>query len=191
MRLARRLIVLVTALLTLVAGMSACGMAAAVTWTPPERAARAEALGRWGARPFTSYRIALRVEALGKVCYQQIEVRGEWVRQTIRNTCDTIWLDTLTVEGLFELSEQIEEIPASRCAPPAQPCLCHRVFTRRGVYYDERLGYPATVLARSELQYNWTSPDFWRRLVEEGALPSCTPARRRLTVQVLALTPLE
>jgi hypothetical protein len=190
-RHARRLIALTTALLTLVAGMSACSMATTVAWAPPERAAREQALERWDARPFTSYRIALRVEALGKVCYQQIEVRGAWVRRMIHNTCDTIWLDTLTVEGLFDLSEQIEEIPASRCGPPSQPCVCHRVFTRRGVYYDESLGYPTTVLARSELQYNWTSPDFWLHAAEEQGLPSCAPARRRLTVQVLALTPLE
>jgi hypothetical protein len=59
------------------------------------------------------------------------------------------------------------------------------------VFYDAELGYPATVMARSEVQYNWTDPDFWRSLLDEGELPTCNPSRRRLTIQVLGLTPLQ
>lgn len=187
----RRLALRVIALLTVMAGISACTLMTAVAGVPPEQSAREDALARWGSRPFTSYRIALRVEALGKICYQQIEVRGEWAQQTIRNTCDSIWLDVLSVEELFELSGQIEDLPASRCPSPTVPCLCHRVFTRREVFYDEALGYPAAVIARSEMQYNWQSLDFWRSVMKRRELPSCASAQRRLTVQVLALTPLE
>jgi hypothetical protein len=178
-------------LLTVVATVSACGVSTAVAWTPPLYPERSAALGRWEQRPFTSYRIALRVEALGRVCYQQLDVRGEWVREVIRNTCDSLWVDVLTVEELFAMSEEVAEIPPSRCGPSGQPCPCHRVFTERGVYYDDVLGFPSMVLARSEVQYNVTNPDFWHQLVESRELPSCNSARRRLTIQVLALTPLE
>ena len=191
MRQAPRLVVRLTLLLTVPAALLACGMLTAVAWAPPPAVARAQALARWEARTFTSYRIALRVEALGNVCYQLLEVRGGWVRDSLRNTCDSMWLDSLTVEELFDLGAQIEDLPGSRCGPAAQHCLCHRVFTRRGVYYDERLGFPETVLARSEMQWNVMSPDFWRILAEQRALPSCGQAERRLTVQVLALTPVE
>lgn len=187
----RRLLVRLTLALTALTSIATCFMLTAVAWVPPERAAREAARARWEARGFTSYRVALRVEALGKICYQQLEVNGEWVRRTLRNTCDSLWLDVMTIDQLFELSEEIQELPFSRCAPASRSCPCHRVFTERGVYYDEDLGYPTTLLARSEMQYNWTSADFWRSWLRDAELPACAPSRRRLTVQVLALTPLD
>ncbi|MEN9936107.1 MAG: hypothetical protein RLZZ387_2686 [Chloroflexota bacterium] len=179
-----------TLLLTVAVAAGAWAMLTAVSWAPPNPT-RDAALAQWEQRGFTSYRISLRVEALGKICYQDLEVRGKWVRQSIRNTCDSLWLDTLTVDQLFELSDQIEQLPSSRCTPGSQPCPCHRIFTQRGVFYDERLGFPTMLLARSEMQYNWASLDFWRSLAQERDLPSCGSGRRRLTVQVLALTPIE
>jgi hypothetical protein len=190
MRSVRTLVVRLTLLLTLLAAVSSWAMLTALGWAPPFTA-REQALARWEERSFASYRIALRVEALGKVCYQQLEVRGEWVREVTRNTCDSLWLDALTVDRLFELSAEIEELPISRCQPASQPCPCHRVFTRRELYYDERLGFPQALISRSEMQYNWPSPDFWRSLVERRELPACQSTPRRLTVQVLALTPIE
>ena len=187
--LIQRVMIRMTLVLTLGAALAACTLLTAVTWVPPQRAAHDQGLASWQARPFNSYRIALRIEALGKVCYQQIEVRGEWVRQTVANSCSSIWIDVLTVEQLFDLSEQISDLPMSRCGPPSRPCACHRVFTQRSVYYDETFGYPAAVMARSEVQFNWSSADFWRSIIEHGELPNCASQRRRLTVQVLALTP--
>jgi hypothetical protein len=187
----RRVILRLTLLLTVMTALAACAMLTAAASVSPARAARESALAAWEARGFTSYRVALRVEALGKICYQQLEVRGEWVRQTLRNTCDSIWLDVMTIDQLFELSGEIEELPPSRCAPSGKDCPCHRVFTERQVAYDEALGYPTTVLARSEMRYNWGNPELWQSILQESELPRCPPSRRRLTVQVLALTPID
>jgi hypothetical protein len=190
-RRVRRLIMHLTLLLTVATAFVACGMLTAVASTATPQLAHERAMDRWQQRGFTSYRVALRIEALGRVCYQLLEVRGEWVRESITNTCDTMWLEALTVDRLFDLGAQIEELPISRCGPSSQPCPCHRIFTERNVYYDERLGFPSMILARSEMQWNWTSADFWQALAESRELPSCTRSQRRLTVQVLALTPVQ
>lgn len=183
------MLVRLTLLLTVAAAFLACGMLTAVASTATPEFAHERAMARWEGRTFTAYRVALRIEALGRVCYQLLEVRGEWVRETITNTCDTMWLEALSVERLFDLGAEIESLPVSRCGLGSQPCPCHRAFTERSVYYDEALGFPAMILARSEMQWNWASPDFWRTLAEQRELPSCARAQRRLTVQVLALTP--
>lgn len=177
--------------LTLLIAIMACGLLTAAARVAPTDAAHQQAGARWERHAPASYRIALRVEALERVCYQQLEVRAGWVRQTLLNTCDEFWMDVLTVDALFDLGREIEELPGSRCARGGQGCVCHRVFLQRGVYYDAQLGFPETILARSEMRWNWTSPDFWRAVAEERELPSCAPALRRLTVQVLALNPIE
>lgn len=157
---------------------------------PPRGARWTEARARWNARSLESYYITVRIEALGNVCVQRLEVRGAWVRRVIENTCNALWVDPLTVDELFALASDIENIPASRCTPSPHDCPCHRVFTLRRIEYDAEYGFPATILARSEVRFHPASRDFWEHLWEKQQLPACQPARRRFTVQVLSLTPL-
>ncbi|MGQ9549066.1 MAG: hypothetical protein ACUVSY_10820 [Roseiflexus sp.] len=157
---------------------------------PSQGAHRLEARARWNAKAIDSYYIAVRIEALGQVCAQRLEVRGGWVSRVLENTCDTLWVDPLTVDRLFALSSDIENIPGSRCVPSPHNCPCHRVFTLRRVEYDAKYGFPSAIIARSEVQFYLTRRDFWEHLWTESSLPTCQPARRRFTVQVLALTPL-
>lgn len=149
-----------------------------------------EARARWNAQALDSYYLVVRIEALGNVCVQRLEVRGVWVRRVIENTCDTLWVEPMTVDELFALARDIENIPASRCTPSPHDCPCHRVFTLRRIEYDAEYGFPATILARSEVRFHPSARDFWEYLWEERNLPVCQPARRRFTVQVLSLTPL-
>ncbi|MBO9335375.1 MAG: hypothetical protein J7455_11690 [Roseiflexus sp.] len=157
---------------------------------PPQSAHWAEARARWSARAPDSYYIAVRIEALGRVCVQRLEVRSGWVRRVLENTCNTLWIDPLTVDQLFALSSDIESIPASRCVPSPHTCPCHRVFTLRRIEYDAEYGFPSTIIARSKVQFHPMRRDFWEYLWTEGSLPVCQPARRRFTVQVLTLMPL-
>ncbi len=163
-------------------GLAAVDLSWGVHWV--------EARARWNAQALDSYYIAVRIEALGQVCAQRLEVRGGWVRRVLENTCDTLLVDPLTVDQLFALSSDIESIPASRCVPSPHTCPCHRVFTLRRVEYDAAYGFPSAIIARSEVQFHPLRRDFWEYLWIEGSLPACQPARRRFTVQVLALTPL-
>ncbi len=149
-----------------------------------------EARARWNTQAYSSYYIAVRIEALGNVCVQRLEVRGAWVRRVIENTCDALWVDPLTVDELFALASDIEHIPASRCAPSPHDCPCHRVFTLRRITYDAQYGFPSAIIARSEVQFNPARSDFWTFLWRERTLPVCQPARRRFSVHVLSLTPL-
>lgn len=178
----------------LLCGLLACilslGLMGLAASDRPAGAHLAAARARWEARAFESYHIAVRIEALGRVCTQRLEVHGGWVRRMIENTCDGIWIEPLTVEELFELSSEIERIPPSRCVPSAQHCPCHRVFTLRHIEYDDQLGFPGTLIARSEVQFRPAGADFWRHLIEQGALPACRPMPRRFTIQVLSLTAL-
>lgn len=160
-----------------------------LTWSQAGQG-RSTALQRWSERTFANYRISLRMEYRGEYCFQQLEVQEGQLPQALRNTCDPAWLDLLTVPQLFDLSRQIEDIPTSRCYPSTRWCICQRVFSNRQIYYDDALGYPALLLTRSDLEPNWTSADFWQRLTQTNTLPNCGPAPRRLTVQVLALTPI-
>lgn len=157
---------------------------------PPRGSRWTEARARWNAQALNSYSIAVRIEALGNVCVQRLEVRGAWVRRVIENTCTALWVDPLTVDELFALASDIESIPASRCTPSPHDCPCHRVFTLRRIEYDAEYGFPSAIIARSEVRFHPTARDFWEYLWEERNLPVCQPARRRFTVQVLSLTPL-
>ncbi|MDW8145929.1 MAG: hypothetical protein RMJ48_06475 [Roseiflexaceae bacterium] len=157
---------------------------------PPHSSQWAEARARWNARMLNSYSLAVRIEALGKVCVQRLEVRGAWVRRVIENTCDALWVNPLTVDELFALASDIESIPASRCTPSPHDCPCHRVFTLRRIEYDAEYGFPSAILARSEVRLHPAARDFWEHLWRERQLPACQPARRRFTVQVLSLVPL-
>jgi hypothetical protein len=147
------------------------------------------ALQRWSSGGLERYRLAVRIEYRGDTCFQQVEVHDGAAR-AVRNTCDLAWLDLMSVPELFDLAHQIEDIPTARCYPSSRWCICQRVFSARQIEYDRSLGYPTVVLSRSDLQPNWTGLDFWERLVSTTSLPSCGPAPRRLTVEVLALDPM-
>ena len=155
----------------------------------PQAPDRVTAQERWERLAIHSYRMLVRIEYRGDICFQQIEVRFG-APHAIRNTCDAGWLSLMSVPELFELSEQIERIPPTRCYPSARWCICQRTFSARSIEYDADDGYPTLIRSRSELRPNWTGLDFWARLVQSPHLPSCGPAPRRLTVQVLSLTPL-
>ncbi len=182
-----RIGVLLCVVLACVLSLQLMGLAAV---DPPRGARWTEARARWNAQALDSYAIAVRIEALGRVCVQRLEVHGVWVRRVIENTCDALWVDPLTVDELFALASDIENIPASRCTPTPYDCPCHRVFTLRRIEYDAGYGFPSAIIARSEVRFNPTARDFWEHLWEERNLPVCQPARRRFTVQVLSLTPL-
>ncbi len=138
-----------------------------------------------------SYRIAVRIEALGRVCIQDLEVRSGWVRRVRQNTCENDWVGLLTIERLTDLASEIESIPAARCPPTGLPCPCHRVFTRRDVAYHPLYGFPTAVISRSELRPNLAGSDYWRETAERHALPDCPASGRRFTLQVLSFAPLE
>lgn len=150
----------------------------------------AAAQQRWAAVGLSSYHMTVRVEYRGDICFQQLEVRFG-TPHAIRNTCNLGWLSLMSVPELFDLSDQIERIPPTRCYPSERWCICQRAFSMRSIEYDPEVGYPTLILSRSELRPNWGGLDFWARLVQSTHLPSCGPAPRRLTVQVLALTPLQ
>jgi hypothetical protein len=150
---------------------------------------RGVAQARWEAAGVGSYRASVRIEYRGDICFQQIEVRFGSAH-AIRNTCDVAWLDLMSVPELFDLARQIESIPPARCYPSSRWCICQRVFDARMVEYDRDLGYPTLVLSRSSMRPNWTGLDFWDRMLETRAMPQCGPTPRRLTIEVLALTPV-
>jgi hypothetical protein len=171
-------------------GMLVC-MALLIAMATAPQGFRIGARERWSAVGYDSYRVALRVEYRGTNCYQQLEVHAGQVPRALRNTCEAAWLDMLSVPELFDFANQIETIPAARCMPSTANCMCQRVFSARQIDYDPVLGYPVLVLSRSYVRPNWTSVDFWENLITTGSPPNCGgPAPRRLTIQVLALTPM-
>jgi len=163
-----------------------CGLLGAFAWQqlPGER--RAAAQSRWAARPFTAYRVALRVEYLNRVCFQEIEVQGERVRRVIRDTCLTSSFASMTVPRLYEISTRIEQAPT--CYPDSQPCAC-RIMRIGRIEYDPRLGYPREIAYRRAARPNWTHLDFWKHLWLDHELPNCGPSRLTHIV-VLAFAPL-
>jgi hypothetical protein len=156
---------------------------------PPIEASQA-ATQRWEAYGLNSYRISVRVEYRGETCFQQFTVRFGRVSEIARNSCNEAWLDILAVPELFELAQQIEDIPQNRCYPSSRWCVCQRSFSSRMIEFDEQLGYPRLILSRSDLHPNWLNFDFWERFSQTHSMPSCGPAPRRLTIEVIALTPL-
>jgi hypothetical protein len=173
---------------TLIASVIGLALLAAIS--PSANAVTLDAQQRWSIHGLTNYRLAVRVEYRGESCFQQFDVRFGRVADVLHNSCDVSWLNILTVPELFELAHEIETIPTSRCYPSSRWCVCQRIFSDRLIQYDDEFGYPAVVLSRSDLYPHWTGLDFWERLSQTHALPSCGPAQRRLTVQVVALTPL-
>jgi hypothetical protein len=157
----------------------------------PPSTHQAPGRARWAAQGLGSYRVTLRIEYRGEACMQQLEVRSGQSPLPLRNTCKLAWLNLLSVPELFDLAEQIEEIPPTRCYPSSRDCVCERFFSARQIEYDARMGYPALVLSRSELRPHWTGIDFWNHVLETATMPTCGASVRRLTVEVLALTAID
>lgn len=140
----------------------------------------------WKEQSITSYHIVVRAFFAGRVCAQEIEVR-ETRQYLLRDTCNSSWLSSLTVDRLFELSSRLEAGP--ECFPSRQDCVCHRV--RIGsIEYDPVHGFPEIIGWRREMQPNWQHPAYWKRVWETHELPNCTSPVRTLRLEVVSLTPL-
>lgn len=154
---------------------------------PPSLAAqRAASLERWQVRAPHSYRVLVQASFGGRLCTQEIEVRGR-EKALLHDTCGSSWLSTLAVPRLFELGARLET-PAE-CFPSRRNCVCSRLRVG-AIEYDRQLGFPGSITWRRELRPNWQHPDYIARLWETGELPNCTSAARSLHLTVIALTPL-
>jgi hypothetical protein len=181
--LARRGLPLVLALALL--GCMLLGLAA----RPAEALGpREAAFARWRATGPARYEVAVEATALGRTCYQQVEVAYGRVQPDALDTCASPWLQDLTIPQIFALIDEVNDIPASRCSPGGN-CACHRIFITRRTVYNDALGYPELLYSRSEVVPNWRHIDFWNYLLEHGALPTCAPAPRILQIRVLWLAP--
>lgn len=159
-------------------------------WLEPQPIAnqRLQAQQRWHARPFSSYRIAIRVEYAGDVCSQELETQGENLLRIIYNNCRPNWLGLTTVRRLFEIGEGLER--PEPCYSLSQICTCARV--RQGdIVYDAQLGYPLTIDYHREIRPNFLNADYWRRLITFKQLPNCGPINQRVRIAVISLTPLQ
>lgn len=163
-----------------------CMLLGIMVWPATPSVRRAAAQNRWAARPFASYRIALRVEFLNQSCFQEIEVQGERVAKTISDTCQTSSFSSLTAGRLFEISQRVEQAPT--CYADTEPCACRQLRIGK-IEYDETLGYPHVIAYQRVVQPNWTHLDFWKRLWTRRSLPSCGLTRSTRIV-VLSFTPI-
>jgi len=152
--------------------------------TPGARRAAAEHL--WEARPFSAYRVAMRIEFWNRVCFQEVEINGERVQKLLSDTCSAPSFASLTVPRLFDIGERMDQAPS--CYPDAEPCAC-RLIRLGTVDYDPQLGYPRKIAYRREIQPNWSHPDFWKRLADRHTLPTCG-STRTLQILVLSFEPL-
>ena len=147
---------------------------------------RATAQSRWAMRPFTAYRVALRIEYWNRVCFQELEVQGERVRRVLSDTCLTSSFSMMTVARLYQMSERLEQAPT--CYPDGQPCAC-RLRRIGKIEYDSHLGYPRQISYRREAQPNWSHLDFWKHLWLQRDLPTCGTSRIT-RIAVISFVPL-
>ncbi len=176
--------------LSVVVAVLACGLLG-LGVAPLEPSARLTARSRWDTRGITDYLLTLRVDALGRECIQQIEVRDGQAYRMLHSSCDVSALRVMTVQGLFALDYQLMQIPASRCYPSVHVCPCQRIFQTRRVSYDQQLGFPDRMMTRSDLWPNWGHADFWKHIWEQWELPECRSTPRLMVVEVLGLVPVE
>jgi hypothetical protein len=169
--------------LLLAASCTLMGMAVLPQSLAAQRVAGAE---RWRSHAPENYRVLVQVGVSGRVCLQEIEVRGA-SKSLLHDTCGATWLSTLAVPRLFELGERLER-PAE-CFPSSRNCVCHRVRVGT-VVYDPQLGFPGVITWRRELRPNWQSPEYLAQLIETRELPRCASATRALQLTVISLTPL-
>ena len=163
-----------------------CALLGARIWPQLPSEMRAAAQSRWATRPFTAYRVTLRIEYWNRVCFQELEVQGERVRRVVNDTCLTSSFSMMTIPRLYQMSERLEQAPT--CYPDGQPCAC-RLMRIGKIEYDPHLGYPREITYRREAQPNWTHLDFWRHLWEQRDLPTCGTSRTT-RIAVISFAPL-
>src|SRR6266545_1031608 len=150
---------------------------------PPSVAARAQELAearqRWGARPFSRYRLVMQAPSW---CRLDIEIASERVVQVFENSCPG---GPRTVSDLFDQIRQLDSQPDTiYCAPAG--CECTEVrFVQAD--YDAQLGFPRSIRLRRLRTTNW--PELWHFMVAHG-LPDCLPPLDLDVVNVLSLHPL-
>jgi hypothetical protein len=152
---------------------------------PPE-AQRLGAQRRWAARPFANYRVSVRVEYWGNVCFQDIETESDRIHRIVRNDCRLSWLSVMTVARLFEISEGLEH--PTPCYVASQTCSCYRVRIGE-IAFDSQLGYPRAIAYRREIYPNLVYADYWKRLWQTRRLPDCGPISPVVKITVTSLTP--
>lgn len=168
-------------------GLLACALLALSVWPVSPDRAQAQALARWDARPFRSYRIAVQIQRSDALCLQELEVRGDGTASALRDTCGASWFSRLSVARLFDFGSRAEQAPS--CYPSPQLCTCQQL--RVGlVQYDQRLGYPALIDYERRLRPNLLSVDYWQFLWQQRRAPNCEPASRPVRLTVIALSPL-
>lgn len=168
--------------------MVSCSGLSVLFWPQPSSHLRLQAQRHWSARPFSSYRIAIRVEYAGDVCSQALETKGENLHRILYNNCRPTWMGLTTVARLFEIGERLDR--PQPCYSLSQICTCVRV--RQGdVIYDTQLGYPVTIAYRREIRPNVLNVDYWRRLIFFRQLPNCGPINQSVRIAVTALVPLQ
>jgi hypothetical protein len=165
----------------------ACSLLGMTPWPSTHHAQRIAAQQRWSARSFANYHITLQIERLSRVCFQELEVRGDHVR-TLNDTCDLSWMSGLSISRMFELATWMEHSPD--CYPSLRNCPCQRV--RQGeIRYDPQLGYPSEIIWNRQVQPNVDHPDFWWRTWSDLALPQCNGQPRRVRILVHSLVPVD
>jgi hypothetical protein len=167
--------------------VASCGLLTAQSWPEQPAARRIDGQGRWVARPFADYRIAVRVEFWGNICTQEIETEGERIRRIAHNDCQLSWLSLMTVARLFEISEGLEH--PMPCYAAAQACACYRVKTGE-ITYDPQLGFPRVITYRREIYPNLVHADYWRRVWQTRRLPDCGPASPVVKITVTSVKPI-
>lgn len=176
------------AIVSIAAVIASCVAISALLWSTTTSPQRREAQRRWSARPFASYRIAIRVDFGGAFCAQELETRGEYLRRVLYNNCRPNWLGLTTVARLFEIDAQLDR--PQPCYALSQVCSCAQV--RQGeVTYDSRLGFPAMIAYRREIRPNFLHADYWRRLFDTRQFPSCGPINQPVRIAVVAITPIQ
>ena len=167
---------------------ASCGLTSMLTAAAPAVSPRLEAQRRWAARPFRSYRIAIRVDFGGNVCTQELETKGEYLRRILRNDCRPSWIGLTTVLRLFEIDERLDR--PQPCYALSQTCTCYRVV-QGDTAYDTQLGYPVAITYRREIRPNFLNADYWRRLIYWRQLPNCSLVNQSVQIVVTAITPIQ
>jgi hypothetical protein len=160
---------------------AACALAlGGVIWLAPAPARDlAAAQRRWGARPFSGYRLVIETHAFGS-CHYEIEVRDERVTTILQRSCLG---PAPTVTDMFhEIQAHIDE---RSCGPNG--CACDGPIGVE-VVYDSQLGYPTQFVIRPQPQHRWQYIGYWKQAVFGGGCTLIGWISQRMTV--LSLTPL-
>jgi len=165
----------------------ACVLVSVLSWSETPAQRRQQAIERWQARPFTSYRITIRVEYGGNACTQELETEGEQLNRVVANSCRVSWIGMTTVMRLFEVSALLDK--PTPCYTQAQACSCLRVL-QQPISYDANQGYPSTIIYQRAVQPNYNDAAYWRRLWQTRRVPNCGPTNYAVAISVLSIQPL-